>query len=73
MLLRNAVIFVMFQRWLAMDQDSHRTAEKELVEAVSKITTVSITSPSNEEQSHPKAEISCQVREEIPGKDDLQG
>lgn len=56
-----------------MDQDSHRTAEKELVEAVSKITTVSITSPSNEEQSHPKAEISCQVREEIPGKDDLQG
>lgn len=53
-----------------MDQDSHCTAEKELLEAVSRITT---TSPSDEEENQPKAEISCQVRKENPEKDDTQG
>lgn len=53
-----------------MDQDSHCTAERELLEAVSRIATFSTASPSDEEQNQPKAEVSCQVRKE---KDDLQG
>ncbi|NXS09925.1 SNX20 protein, partial [Neodrepanis coruscans] len=55
-----------------MDQDSHCTAERELVEAVSRITTFSTTSPSDEEENQPKAEISCQMRKENPEKDDLR-
>lgn len=56
-----------------MDQDSHCTAERELLEAVSRISTFSTTSPSDEEQNQAKAEIPCQVRKENPEKDDLQG
>lgn len=56
-----------------MDQDSHCTAEKELLEAVSRIATFSTASPSDEEQNQPKAEVSRQVRKENPEKDDLQG
>ncbi|NXS35375.1 SNX20 protein, partial [Pomatostomus ruficeps] len=55
-----------------MDQDSHCTAERELLEAVSRITTSSTTSPSDEEENQPKAEISCQGRKENPEKDDMQ-
>lgn len=55
-----------------MDQDSHCTAERELLETVSRITTASTTSPTDEEQNQPKAEISCEVRKENPEKDDLQ-
>lgn len=55
-----------------MEQDSHCTAERELLEAVSRITTSS-TSPSDEEENEPKAEISCQVRKENPEKDETQG
>ncbi|NXH21127.1 SNX20 protein, partial [Bucco capensis] len=50
-----------------MDQDSHCTAERELLEAANKTATFSTTSPSDEEQNQPKAEISCQV-----GKENLE-
>lgn len=73
MVLRNLMGFVIFQCQQAMDQDSHCTAERELLEAVSRITTSSTTSPSDEEENQPKAEISCQVRKENPEKDDMQG
>ncbi|XP_032854810.1 sorting nexin-20 isoform X2 [Tyto alba] len=52
-----------------MDQDLHCTAERELLEAVSSITTFSTTSPSHEEQNQPKADTSCQVRKENSEKD----
>ncbi|NXO03871.1 SNX20 protein, partial [Rhinopomastus cyanomelas] len=55
-----------------MDQDSHCAAERELLEAVSKITTSSTTTPSDAEQNPPRAEIPCQVRKENPDKDNLQ-
>ncbi|KAM6253184.1 sorting nexin-20 [Porphyrio hochstetteri] len=55
-----------------MDQDSHCTAERELLEAVSRITTFSTTSPPGEQQNQPKAEISGQRRKENPEKDVLQ-
>lgn len=71
--LRNVMGFVIFQWLQAMDQDSHCTAERELLEAVSRITTSSTTSPSDEEENQPEAEISCQVRKENPEKDDTQG
>lgn len=56
-----------------MDQDSHCTTERELLEAVSRITTFSTPSPCDEEQNQPQAEISCQGRKENLEKDDLQG
>jgi len=56
-----------------MDEDSHCTAERELLETVSRITAFSTTSPSDEEQNQSKAEISCQGRQENPERDDLQG
>lgn len=56
-----------------MDQDSYCTAERELLEAVSRITTSSTSSPSDEEKNQPKAEISCQVGKENPEKDGMQG
>ncbi|XP_062442554.1 sorting nexin-20 [Rhea pennata] len=55
-----------------MDQDPHYTAERELLEAVSRITPFSATTPSDEEQNQPRAEVSCQVSKENPGKDNLQ-
>ncbi|NXX88750.1 SNX20 protein, partial [Centropus bengalensis] len=54
-----------------MDQGSHCPAERELFETVSTITTYSTTSPSDEEQNQPQAEIS-QVRKENPEEDDPQ-
>lgn len=56
-----------------MDQDSHCTGERELLEAVSKITMSSTTSTSDEEENQPNAEISCQERKENPETDDTQG
>lgn len=56
-----------------MDQDSHCTAERELLETGNRIPAFSTTRPSDEEQNQPKAEIPCQVRKENLGKDDLQG
>uniref|UniRef100_A0A8C3LE26 Sorting nexin 20 n=1 Tax=Chrysolophus pictus TaxID=9089 RepID=A0A8C3LE26_CHRPC len=53
----------------AMEQDPECTAERELSEAASTIATFSIT---DEEQSQPKAEISCELSKENPEKDNLQ-
>ncbi|XP_064016431.1 sorting nexin-20 [Pogoniulus pusillus] len=55
-----------------MEQDSHCTAERELLEAGNRIPAFSITSPSDEEQNQPKAEIPCQVRKDDLERDDLQ-
>ncbi|KGL77414.1 Sorting nexin-20 [Tinamus guttatus] len=55
-----------------MDQDPHNTAGRELLEAGSRITPFCATAPSEEEQNHPKVEISCQLSKENPGKDGLQ-
>lgn len=56
-----------------MEEDTHCTAERGLLEAVSRITMFSTTASPDEEQNQPKAEISCQVSKENPKKDDLQG
>ncbi|EOA99804.1 Sorting nexin-20, partial [Anas platyrhynchos] len=55
-----------------MEEDTHCTAERGLLEAVSRITMFSTTASPDEEQNQPKAEISCQVSKENPKKDDLQ-
>lgn len=64
---------VTFQRELGMDQGSHCSAEREPLEAAGRISTFSTTSPSDEEQNQPKAEIACQVGKENPEKEDLRG
>ncbi|XP_042732881.1 sorting nexin-20 isoform X2 [Lagopus leucura] len=53
----------------AMEQDPECTAEGELLEAASTIATFSITAPPDEEQSQPKAEVSCELSKENPEKD----
>ncbi|XP_010716099.1 sorting nexin-20 isoform X2 [Meleagris gallopavo] len=56
----------------AMEQDPESTAERELLEAASTIATFSITAPLDEEQSQPKAEVSCELSKENPEKDNVQ-
>ncbi|XP_042677405.1 sorting nexin-20 [Centrocercus urophasianus] len=53
----------------AMEQDPECTAERELLEAASTIAMFSITAPPDEEQSQPKAEVSCELSKENPEKD----
>lgn len=71
--LSNVTFFIIFCDSFAMEQDPECTAERELLEAASTIATFSITAPPDEEQSQPKAEISCELSKENPGRDDLRG
>lgn len=69
MSLSNVTFLIIFCDSFAMEQDPECTAERELLEAASTIATFSITAPPDEEQSQPKAEVSCELSKENPEKD----